>query len=473
MIIQTELTKKQAKAWALLTDDKTSYLLFGGGAGGGKSWLGCLWLTAMCFEYPGSKWFVGRKELKRLMASTYITFLKVFKELKIPNESWRMDGKYNYIEFVSGRATGSRIDLLDLAPQPSDPQYERFGSLEYTGGWIEEAGEIEFICFDILKTRVGRYRNREFGLLPAKILLTCNPTQNWLYRIFYKPFKSEKPTTTTSFIQSLYKDNPYTASEYGSQLNNITDSILRARLRDGLWEYTADNLTLCKYDAILELFVNPPIPDNSRYLSADIARFGADKIVYGIWQGYNLIDVQEKTKQAQTITEQEIRDLMTKNAIPYNKAVVDEDGMGGGVVDHLYGINGFMGGRSAIKDLVRDVKDNYKNLRSQCYFILAEKINKHEIAITAKLTETQREQLISDLQQVKRVDLAADAPLQVIPKEEIRESLGRSPDYSDMMMMRCYIDLLKQPPSYNAPNKDKIMGAGALSEWGGVEGYGI
>ena len=473
MIVQTELTKKQSDAWDILSDDKTSYLLFGGGAGGGKSWLGALWLTAMCFEYPGSKWFVGRKELKRLMASTYITFLKVFRELKIPADSYRLDGKYNYIEFTSGRAAGSRIDLLDLAHQPTDPMYERFGSLEYTGGWIEEAGEIEYICFDILKTRVGRFRNTEFGLLPAKILLTCNPTQNWLYRTFYKPFKSEKQYPDSQFIQSLYKDNPYTASDYGHQLDQVTDSILRARLRDGLWEYTADNLTLIKYDSIMEMFVNKVELDPNRYLSADIARFGADKIVYGIWQGYDLVEVIEKSKQAQTITEQEIRDLMGKNNIPYNRCVIDEDGMGGGIVDHLYGVQGFMGGRSAIPNPTTDIKGNYKNLRSQCYFMLADKITKHELAVSANLSETQREQLINDLQQIKRVDLAADAPLQVVPKEEIKESLGRSPDYSDMMMMRMYLELTKPVAQYNPPNKEQIMKAGGLGEFGGVEGYGF
>jgi hypothetical protein len=278
-------------------------------------------------------------------------------------------------------------------------------------------------------------------------------------------------TPNTSFVQSLYKDNPYTATEYGNQLDQISDPILRARLRDGLWEYTADSLTLCKYDAIMEMFINKVALDPNRYLSADIARFGADKIVYGIWQGHNLIEVIEKEKQPQTTTEQDIKDLLTKNNIPYNRAVIDEDGMGGGIVDHLYGIHGFMGGRSALPNPVDEIKRNYKNLRSQCYFTLADKINKHEISVSANLTEKQREDMILDLQQVKRLDLAADAPLQVVPKDEIKESLGRSPDYSDMMMMRMYLDLMKQPPSFNPPNRNKILQQGGLTEFGGIEGY--
>jgi hypothetical protein len=129
-----------------------------------NSWFGCEWLLTNCYKYPGSKWFIARKELKRLMASTYVTWVKVCKFHNIPADDWKLKSQYNYIEFTNG----SRIDLLDVAHKPQDPLFERFGSLEFTGGWGEEVGEWEFLAFDVLKTRIGRHLNKEFNLVPPK-----------------------------------------------------------------------------------------------------------------------------------------------------------------------------------------------------------------------------------------------------------------------------------------------------------------
>ena len=170
------------------------------------------------------------------MQSTFITFHKVLAHHGISKDQWRLDGKYNYLENL---VNGSRIDLLDVSHMPSDPLYERLGSLEYTNGDVEEAAEVPFEAFDVLKSRVGRHRNEEFGLLP-KIGLTCNPSKKWLYRVFYKPWKENSLPIEYAFIQSLYNDNPFTAEEYGKQLNEISDQDQKERLMFGNWEYDED-----------------------------------------------------------------------------------------------------------------------------------------------------------------------------------------------------------------------------------------
>lgn len=434
---------KQYEAYVKLWDKITSFILFGGGAGGGKSWLGAEWLLQNCYRYPGTKWFMGRNELTRLMASSYSTFQKVCAFHEIPQTDWILNGQYHYIQFKNG----SRIDLLDLAMKPSDPMYQRLGSLEYTGGWIEEGGEVNFMAFDVLKTRVGRWMNKEYGLFPAKILITCNPEQNWLYRVFYKPFKNKTLPIEYAFIRSLYNDNSYTKKEYEKQLTSITDPVLRARLKNGLWEYMPGDSSLVDYDSIIDLFTNTPVESRSKYATADVARYGSDKTVFGAWKGYELYKIDWKVGRGIDQTAQDMRTLLQNDSIPYSYAIADDDGVGGGVVDLVKGIKGFVGNSSALRTKEEEKegkpKQNYANLRSQCAFILADRITKHQVAITAKIDETTKEMIIEDLQQLKKKESNIEAPLALVSKEDMKENLGRSPDFLDMMSMRMYFDLVK------------------------------
>jgi len=446
-------TAKQHIAYNLLWDDITRFLLFGGGAEGGKSWLGAEWLLTNCYRYPGTKWFIGRNELTRLMASSYATFRKVAQHHGIPPDEWKFNGQYHYIEFKNSDTgkfdtMGSRIDLLDLKLLPADPMFQRFGSTEYTGGWIEEAGEVHFLAFDVLKSRVGRWKNKEYNLLTPKILLTCNPEQNWLYRIFYKPWRKEALPVGYAFVQALYSDNPHTREQAEKRLNEITDPVLRARLKMGLWEYAGGDNSLLDYDSIVDLFTNalPEESQRERFFSADVARHGSDKIVFGNWKGFNLHKITWKTDRGIDQTATDVKEELRIGQIPYSHAIVDDDGVGGGVVDNAKGVKGFVGNSSALPIKDRNAKDgkrkeNYKNLRSQCGFMLAEKITKHEVAITAQIDEKTKEMIIEDLQQLKKKETPIEAPLQLIPKEEIKEALGRSPDFSDMMLMRMYFEL--------------------------------
>lgn len=425
-------TYKQHLAWQALQDDLCKYVVFGGGAGGAKSWLGCIWEVTNCYLYLGYKGFIGREELSRLKKSTFITFLKVCSFYNIPREDWHFNGQDNYIEFKNG----SRIDLLDLAFQPRDPLYERFGSLEYSSGWIEEAGEVKFLAFDVLKSRIGRHLNRELNI-PIKMLITCNPKKNWLYKDVYQPFKNGNLHKDFKFIQSLYQDNPYTAKEYGEQLRSIKDQATKQRLMYGNWEYDDDPSTLIKFENITDLFTNT-VDEQGKYITADIARHGGDRIVIYLWHGWKVKEIQVFEKQGLNITEEKIKELAHKEQVPYSNIIVDEDGVGGGVVDHLQGINGFVNNSSPLENPVLGYKENYQNLKTQCYYIFAEKVNNHQIAINCP-NETFKELIIEELEQVKSKE--SDGKLQLMSKDDIKELIGRSPDFADALMMRVWFEL--------------------------------
>ena len=313
------------------------------------------------------------------MQSTYLTWRKVCKFHNVPQNEWKLNGQYNYIEF----ANGSRIDLLDLKFLPSDPLYERFGSLEFTDGAIEEAGEIHFLAYDMLHSRINRHMNKELGIR-ATLGITGNPKKNWTYQIFYKPWKENKLPENMAFIQSLYMDNPYTADDYGHTLSQMKDEATKQRLMFGNWEYDDDPNKLIEYDAILDLFTNNVAIGGQKYLTGDIARYGGDKIVLWLWEGFKVYKCIVKSKQGLDITTNDIRDELRDEQIPYSHAIIDDDGVGGGPVDFLK-IKGFVNNSSALENPETKEKENYKNLKAQCSYMFAKKVNDREIAISAIL----------------------------------------------------------------------------------------
>ncbi len=447
--IKIKPSPKQKIGWRYLRDKHTKFLLFGGGANGGKSWLGCEWLVMNCIAYPGTKWFIGRNELKRIMSSTYITFLKVCHFHNIPRDAWKLNSQYNYIEFYNG----SRIDLIDVAYKPSDPLYERFGSTEYTGGWLEEVGEIKGKAFDVLKSRIGRHLNEVYNLFP-KIFLTCNPKKNWVYFDFYNPWKENKLPSDTCFVQSLHNDNPFCTPEYSEMLSKIKDPVLRARLRDGNWEYDDDDAAMMSYNAILKVFemIQDPRVEEEFYLTVDPARFGRDKCVFVLWQGLFIRRVWYYDKSSTPFIEKKIDSTCEQWHIPMRNVAVDDGSMGGGVVDHCPGVVAFVNAARPVEEWDDDKKYRqqetirfaYKNLRAQCYDRLSSYVNEGLIGCYRDVPTEIKGWIIEELEAIKRKNVEDnESKFQIISKEEIKEVLGRSPDFADALNQRMIFELGK------------------------------
>lgn len=423
--------EKQDQALRILTDKETVELLYGGGAGGAKSWTGASWLMFNCLAYPGTKWFCGRESLKRITQSTLITFNKVASVYGIERDVfYKYNGQLNYIEFYNG----SRIDMLDLRYIPSDPLYERYGSIEYTGGWVEEGGEVNFGAYDTLKTRIGRHLNDLYGLL-RKILITCNPKKNWMYQVFYKPNLKDELPKFMKFLTCLVQENPFIEKDYIEALSSTTDKVKKERLLKGNWEYDDNPNALCSYDDIMLIFGNIlALVTGTHYLTADIARFGSDFARIAVWDGYKVIDLKcfpiSKTTEIQAY----IIRCQKKYRIPNHKCIADEDGVGGGVVDNC-NIQGFTNGGKTFGG------ENYQNLQTQCGYKLAEHINNHEVGVDPDLvTQEDREQIALELEQLQTWNVDSDGKLKLKPKEEIKQDIGYSPDWRDMFLMRCWFD---------------------------------
>lgn len=426
MEISIKPTPRQHEAYeSLKTND---VVLFGGAAGGGKSWLLAEKCLVYSYLYPGYKTFVGREELKRLMASWYVTWGKVCQHHHIPMDDWTLNGQYSYIQFRNS----SRIDLLDLKFLPGDPLYERFGSLEYSDGCIEEAGEVDFRAYDILKTRIGR---QNLGVRPT-LLLTANPKKNWLYNIFYLPWKNGTLPEGMAFIQALHGDNPHLPEGYEGQLQSLSDKSTRERLLMGNWEYEDPDNAMIGFETICNMFTNSFVPCGLKYIVADIARYGSDRAIITVWSGLQLIDYMIFNISSMVVIQNAINALRIKYQVPVSQIIVDEDGIGGGVVDNLK-CKGFVNNSTPTNPA-------YQNLKSECGYRLAELAGK--IYINVELPEKEIELIKTELGMIRTHDGDSEGKLRIMPKALVKEAIGHSPDWSDNFLMRMFWEAKTRKP---------------------------
>ena len=428
MNVEPKFTTKQKQALKYLVDNKTNEVLFGGAAGGGKSWIGVSWLIIQCFKYPKVRYLMGRSKLDALKKTTLNTFFEVCNDWELKADThYKFNASSNVITFYNG----SEILLKDLFLYPSDRNFDSLGSLEITGAFIDEANQITEKAKNIVMSRI-RYKLDEYQLVP-KLLMTCNPAKNWVYTDYYKKSKDGTLEGYKKFIQSLVNDNDYISKHYAEQLSKL-DEVSKQRLLFGNWEYDINSDNLIDYDSILLMFDNTGI-EGDKYITCDVARLGNDKSVVMLWNGLQVELI--KTFDKNTITElaNYIKELQVKHRVNLKNIIADSDGVGGGLADILRCVN-FINNARPFNN------ENYQNLKTQCYYKLSDLINKAQIGVSATMQE--KNKLIEELEQVRAKDIDKDTKLKLIPKDIVKTIIGRSPDYSDCLMMRMYFEFNKR-----------------------------
>lgn len=434
-----DLIPKQITALEFLTDADTEEVLYGGAAGGGKSWLGCEWLLWNCLAYPGSRWFIGRHHLKQIRESSIVTFRKVCKKHGIPNEWWRYNEPSVNIRFENG----SEIMSIEMMHKPGDPDFDGFGSTEYTGGWIEEGGGVAAKAYEIAGTRIGRHMNDEYGIR-GKLLITGNPSRNWMYTGFFKPNKAGALPKEKKFIQSLASENEKRETGYLERLQRLTGQT-RQRLLVGDWEFDDDPDQLIESDAISDLFDNIHVrPDETKkHIVVDIALHGSDIYRAAVFYGNVLVEHIAMAKSGGRDVLQRINELRQKHGIRPSSIIYDADGVGGfigGAGGFIQGAIAFHGNAAPIKLTKHEKTRTFANLKAQCGFMLADDINEGNMYAMGVKNEDDREALSEELAYLKKID-TGDAPLKLKPKPEIKAALGRSPDFSDLFLMKKMFDI--------------------------------
>ena len=509
-------SRKQNLAFGVLTDPFVVELLFGGGAGGGKSLLVTTWMAVQCKQYPGITIGLARKEISNLGKTTVQTLLTEAHPLLgvVAPVKGQTAGDYRYVAPGSPNpgiyySNGSSILLLDLAPAPSDPNYDRFGSLPLTHVVIEEIGELTEKAVNAVVSRKDRKLNREYNIT-GKAVMTCNPSYNFARERFYEPYVAlgagEMQSWTVgevtvdgvlhpdgakrAFIQSLPTDNPFLSPNYIANLKRQPEA-QRRRLLEGDWDFDSDEGKLIS----AHLIRTTPTYDSDEpsAFGCDPSR-GGDGCVFVELKAGVVIDAErleipkdDPKLDIGTFVAQAYIDWVTARGGGYESAALDAVGIGASVLDACtrlgWYVNAFVAASTkGIRLLDRfgniiddprteDKKDSiplFNNIRSQNYSDMAEEMKVGTLLFLDTL------KLFSEFRKDLSAHMVTNKERQTIieSKPELKKRLGRSPDYSDALLAAYWIEKNRPHEFIYEPrakdDEEPFSGYGASPRLGGL-----
>lgn len=259
----------------------------------------------------------------------------------------------------------------------------------------------------------------------------------------------------------------------------------KLRLLQGNWKISLDGMQIAKHEKIEQIYDNYPSYMQQRMnptyrpfrcITCDAARFGRDLCVIFVWEEWTVIHTVVYHKSHVHDVVAKIESLRLRFTIPLDQVLIDQDGVGGDTVK-LGRYEGFRGNAPPVRDIDTRIKENYFNLKTQCYYRLCEmRINTNEIRfeITNSTCEVYddssleprwstkvkiggkvwdiRELLKKQLRTVRRSDTDKEGKLKIESKQQQVVTLGHSPDFADTAMMREAVELLPKRISMRRKN---------------------
>ena len=259
-----------------------------------------------------------------------------------------------------------------------------------------------------------------------------------------------------TFVSGSIYDNREGLKNDPSYPGNLLsqDEDTRRQLLEGRWKVSASPNDVFDHGSFMETF-DPfkEVNKKGKYITADIAMKGSNKLVVGYWEGMELVDIEIMDKSDGKQVIDLINRMAQKYSVENRYICYDADGVGSYVDGFIKGAVPFNGGVApmATKDPASGklIKENYYNLKTQCYYRMGDRTNRGEVKISNVCgnkmynnSMTVKQRFLFERKAIKRDKVDSDGKLKIIGKDEMKTKLnGDSPDLMDMFMMREVFEL--------------------------------
>lgn len=243
-------------------------------------------------------------------------------------------------------------------------------------------------------------------------------------------------------------------AEYLGNLMSLSEDEKR-KLLLGNWKVSTDENNLINHECFLGMFNNSiDCRTNKKYVVADIALEGSNKMPIMYFEGNSLEDIEIIDRSNGKKVIEVIQAMQRKYGVSNSNTAFDADGVGGFVDGYINGAVSFRGNGSVaeVTNTVtgRKEKPNYFNLKTQCFYEISNDINNHMYHISERAANKMYDSSMTvrqRLQYEKRcMKKAADdgGKRKILSKAEMKGFLksGESPDLWDTFCMKKVFDLI-------------------------------
>lgn len=448
-------SEKQQRFISAALSGKYLYLMFGGAIRGGKTFVVLGIIILLCKIFPGSRWVVVRKNLPVLRRNTIPTFEKIApRPFCGPVRGGQSD-------FLVRCQNGSEI-LFFPESVTQDPEYNRWKGLEFNGCVLEEANEMQEGSFAKAQERAGSWHVPGLAKQPPiLVLLTCNPAQNWVKKLFYDPFVRGELREPFFYLPATIKDNPHLSPEYVKSLENLPEHLYRMFVL-GDWTVQDDPMQIIPYEQLhARLIDETNILDEAELegtasMGIDVAELGVDNNVF-TYQAGNVLyrcegfEGQLRTDQVVTLAAHRI----AQERIPPERVGVDAVGVGAGVWGGLVGM-----GMNVHRVIAGARPENLRtlsyaekaagmqitDLKTQMWWMFRNAVINPE----SPLRIINHGSLVQDLS-APRYKIVGERRIVVESKDELKKRLGRSNDYGESAVICHYMNARTFNPPAESP----------------------
>lgn len=372
--------------------------------------------------------------------------------------------KFKYLTTCNRNAYGIRNRMWGTC-NPDPRSWVR----QFIDWWVDKDGYINperdgkiRYCF----MKGERINNIVWGDTRDEVYKKCKEDIDLLWTPEYEEMglkPEEVFIQSVTFVRADLSQNPMLLLSDPSYLGRLGAQDRAQVMRDlkANWNATDDSDDLVSFDDMEAVFENSyQFGDRSRYVTGDIALEGGDNLILWLWEGWHVKDMfvcRTDSKRTAAL----VRHQLKVWGVDESRFCYDGQGIGTYIKGFFPRALKFIAQASPMQEPSdddddendeEDVKYAYKDLKSQCAFLLYLRIKDLGLSFESGLLDREvsgngydglplRQILQKERMVIKRDTSIRNKGFSLMPKRQSKQFIGHSPDFFDALIYREYFEL--------------------------------